>query len=102
MYQGISIEGVSGGFALGFHFNQLIQIHIGASVQSSGTENSWPTRESTEQEVRFLKNSFRRQLSRSFQTGHEEFSWGSAWAKFDPKGFSASAGIRYSSHNTQD
>ncbi|WP_185752733.1 hypothetical protein [Pseudomonas fluorescens] len=94
-YQGISVEGVSGGFALCFHFGRLTEVHIGVSVPSIGTENGWPTRESIEQEVSHLKNSFRRQLSRSFQTDLEKFSWGNVWAKFDAKGFSASTGISY-------
>ena len=94
-YQGISIEGVSGGLALCFHSGRLTEVHIGASVPTTGTENGWPTRESIELEVNFLKNAFRRQLSRSFQTDLERFSWGSAWAKFEEKGFLASAGISY-------
>jgi len=94
-YRGISIEGVSGGFSLCFHSGRLIEVHTGASVPSAGTESGWPTRESIERAVNFIKNVFKRQLSRSFQTDLERFSWGSAWAKCDEKGFLASAGISY-------
>ncbi|MBV4476980.1 hypothetical protein [Pseudomonas botevensis] len=94
-YHGVSIEGVFGGFDLCFHFGRLTAIHIGAVVPSLETENGWPTRKSIELEVNFLKSSLRRQLSRSFLTDLERFSWGSAWATFDEKGFSASAGISY-------
>ncbi|WP_443691240.1 hypothetical protein [Pseudomonas sp.] len=95
VYQGASIDGHPAGFSLCFHSGELIQIHFGLSAPAIDTENDWPTKESIEQEIDFLNDAFSRQLSRSFEHGEAQFSWGTAWARFDAKGFSASSGIRY-------
>jgi hypothetical protein len=94
LYQGVSIDGHPAGFSLCFHSGELIQIHFGLSAPSKPSESGWPTRESIEHEIDFLKDAFSRQLSRSFEDDEAQFSWGTAWAKFNAKGFSASVGIR--------
>jgi hypothetical protein len=94
-YHGISIGGIPGAIALCFHAGRLIEAHIGLSIPNAGTENAWPSKELIEWEVQSLRSSLMQQLSRPFQTDVETFSWGSAWANFDAKAFSASAGVKY-------
>jgi hypothetical protein len=58
-------------------------------------EDRWPTEETSKREVCVMRSMLRKQLGRQFASGEEEFPWGAAWAKFDIKGFVASAGLHY-------
>lgn len=94
-YSGVSINGVPSSFALCFYAGRLMEVHLGLSPSNEATNNVWPSQESVERDVDFLRDSLRQQLSRSFESGTETFPWGSAWVTFDAKAFSLSAGVRY-------
>ncbi len=42
-----------------------------------------------------MKRALGAALGRKLAGGRARFNWGEAWARFDPKGFMASSGIRY-------
>ncbi|MDV9040737.1 hypothetical protein [Stenotrophomonas sp. RAC2] len=46
-------------------------------------------------EVAFMRRTLGAALGRKLAGGYTQFDWGEAWARFDPKGFMASSGIRY-------
>ena len=83
------------GLSAGFKDGALVEVNWGVSLPNSPTEVGWPTREAIEQEVCFVRAALSEKLSRSFSSGLEQFPWGTVWSQFDPKGFTASAGVRY-------
>lgn len=95
MYQGFELDGASAGLALCFHLKKLTEIHVGVDLPNLKMESGWPTEEAIHQQIRFLQKALGKQLLRSFKHGHEDFPWGTAWARFDLKGFQATAGLRY-------
>ena len=83
------------GFALCFLSDKLVEVHLGVSLPSIELIDGWPTKQAIDQEVNFTRREMQRQLGRTFASGHEKFKWGVVWSQFDPKGFQASAGVRY-------
>lgn len=83
------------GLALGFHHGTLTEVHLGVALPDTEKNCGWPTRTAIDKEIAFMRKVFHRQLGREFGDRLEAFSWGVAWSGFDPKGFTATAGIRY-------
>jgi hypothetical protein len=81
--------------ALGFRQGALTQINFGVVLPHVTLELGWPTREAIDDEISFVRSVFRDQLQREFGDKPEHFGWGVVWSGFDPKGFTATAGIRY-------
>lgn len=94
-YHGFKLNDESAGLSLCFHCGKLAAVHLGVTLPNMKLEDGWSTKESIGREVEFLRKALGDQLCRSFDNGQEEFSWGTAWALFDAKGFLASAGARY-------
>lgn len=97
-YGGVSFGGEPCGFGLCFHEGRLTQLSFGVSLPGTKLEGGWPTQEAIDEEIAFVRRELARQLDRPFRSGEERFPWGVAWSQFDPKGFQASAGVRYDTH----
>ena len=85
------------GFSLCFHNGFLVSMHFGVSLPDDEDFMEWPTQETSERQVAFIRRVLKKQLGRSFTTGSESFKWGGMWASFDHRGFQASAGLNYAS-----
>lgn len=94
-FHGLSLGGMPCGLALGFHQGALMEVHLGVALPDVKLEGGWPTREAIDAEIAFVRKVFRDQLDREFGDKPEHFKWGVAWSGFDPKGFMATAGVRY-------
>lgn len=91
----LSFFGEPCALSVGFKDGALTEVHLGVALPNAPTKSGWPTREAIEQEICFVRSALSKELSRSFSSGRENFSWGEVWSLFDPKGFMASAGVRY-------
>ncbi|TFZ44288.1 hypothetical protein E5C33_14965 [Stenotrophomonas maltophilia] len=91
----LSLGGVPAGISLCFHGQQLDMVTLGVSLPGATLEDGWPTQATIDAEVAFMKRTLSAALGRKLAGGHARFDWGEAWARFDPKGFMASSGIRY-------
>lgn len=98
MFHKVNFGGQPCGFALCFHQGLLTEIRIGVSLPNAVTEGGWPTKDAIDKEIAFAKAELGRQLSRPFNSDYESFPWGEVWSQFDPKGFQASAGLRYAAN----
>ncbi|WP_242892517.1 hypothetical protein [Stenotrophomonas maltophilia] len=94
--QRLSLGGAPAGISLGFHGQQLDRVTMGVDLPDATLEDGWPTQAAIDAEVAFMRRTLATALGRKLAGGHARFSWGEAWARFDPKGFMASSGIRYS------
>lgn len=94
-FNGLMFAGQACGLSICFHHGHLREIHWGVVLPGAKMESGWPTREAIEQEVAFVRAALSKIFSRSFSSGHEQFTWGQVWSVFDPKGFLASSGLRY-------
>jgi hypothetical protein len=83
------------GLAICFHREALTELHFGVALPDAVLEGGWPTRSTIDKEVAFMRAQLGTVFSRSFSKGEEAFDWGVVWSCFDPKGFSASTGLRY-------
>ena len=95
LFKGVSLGGIPAAFSACFHNGLLTEVHLGASLPTLKLEDGWPTRESIDEEVAFVRGALAAQLGCELTSGHARFSWGEVWSKFDAKGFLASAGISY-------
>lgn len=91
----VAFGGRPGGLSLCFHQGKLEMVTLGVSLPDDELLEGWPTEESSMRQVMFLRKELERQLLVTFQQGVARFSWGSAWSRFDPKGFMATAGVAY-------
>ena len=71
-------------------------VAMGVSLPGAPLEDGWPTQAAIDAEVAFMRRILATALGRKLTGGLARFDWGEAWARFDPKGFMASSGIRYS------
>ena len=94
-FHGLTFNAKPCGLSLCFHLGKLQSAHFGIALQNASLESGWPTREAINAEISFIRQTLAQSFSRSFSTGREQFSWGTVWSVFDPKGFQASSGIRY-------
>ncbi|WP_093999865.1 hypothetical protein [Stenotrophomonas sp. CC120222-04] len=91
----LSLGGAPAGISLCFHGQQLDMVTMGVSLPGAALEDGWPTQSAIDAEVAFMRRTLATALGRKLTGGHARFDWGEAWARFDPKGFMASSGIRY-------
>jgi len=68
---------------------------MSVSLPGATLEDGWPTQAAIDAEVAFMRRTLGAALGCKLSGGHAHFNWGEAWARFDPKGFMASSGIRY-------
>lgn len=92
----LSLGGAPAGISLCFHGQQLDRVTMGADLPGATLEDGWPTQATIDAEVAFMRRTLATALGRKLAGGCARFDWGEAWARFDPKGFVASSGIRYS------
>ncbi|MGE8267952.1 MAG: hypothetical protein ACN6PT_03180 [Stenotrophomonas geniculata] len=91
----LSLGGAPAGISLCFHGQQLDMVTMGVDLPGATLEDGWPTQAAIDAEVAFMRRTLGAALGRKLAGGHARFGWGEAWARFDPKGFMASSGIRY-------
>jgi hypothetical protein len=91
----LKIGGHPGVAALCFFESRLASVSIGVELPDQELYEDWPTRESSQREVAFMKKFLKAQLGKKSVGGAIDMPWGVAWASFDEKGFCASAGLRY-------
>jgi hypothetical protein len=91
----LSLGGAPAGISLCFHGQQLDMVTMGVDLPGATLEDGWPTQAAIDAEVAFMRRTLATALGRKLAGGHARFDWGEAWARFDPKGFMASSGIRY-------
>ncbi len=92
----LSLGGAPAGISLCFHGQQLDMVTMGVDLPGATLEDGWPTQAAIDAEVAFMRRTLATALGRKLAGGCARFNWGEAWARFDPKGFMASSGIRYS------
>lgn len=78
-----------------FHKRKLAEIHFNVNLPNVTVEHGWPTQESIDNEIEFVRKIFGNQLKRRFRDKEQRFNWGVVWSAFDSRGFRATAGIRY-------
>ncbi len=91
----LSLGGAPAGISLCFFGQQLNMVTMGVDLPGATLEDGWPTQAAIDAEVAFMRRTLGAALGRKLAGGHARFDWGEAWARFDPKGFMASSGIRY-------
>ncbi|CAM0119717.1 hypothetical protein [Stenotrophomonas sp. GD03958] len=91
----LSLGGAPAGISLCFFGQQLDMVTMGVDLPGATLEDGWPTQAAIDAEVAFMRRTLGAALGRKLAGGHARFDWGEAWARFDPKGFMASSGIRY-------
>jgi len=91
----LSLGGVPAGISLCFFGQQLDMVTIGVDLPGATLEDGWPNQAAMDAEVPSMRRTLGAALGRKLAGGHARFDWGEAWARFDPKGFMASSGIRY-------
>ncbi|AYG57823.1 hypothetical protein CCGE525_02610 [Rhizobium jaguaris] len=99
-YEWLQLRGLAfgkhpAGLSLCFHHGKLISSDWGVSLPGAPMEGGWPTQQAIDQEIAFVRRILTALFQTELTTGALEFSWGTVWSKFDPKGFLASHGIRY-------
>ncbi|HEL4113858.1 TPA: hypothetical protein UM343_004035 [Stenotrophomonas maltophilia] len=92
----LSLGGAPAGISLCFHGPQLDMVTMGVDLPGATLEDGWPTKAAIDAEVAFMRRTLATALGQKLAGGCARFDWGEAWARFDPKGFMASSGIRYS------
>ncbi|HIE0128749.1 TPA: hypothetical protein ACXI73_003877 [Stenotrophomonas maltophilia] len=92
----LSLGGAPAGISLCFHGQRLDMVTMSVDLPGATLEDGWPTQAAIDAEVAFMRRTLATALGRKLAGGHARFGWGEAWARFDPKGFMASSGIRYS------
>lgn len=78
-----------------FHLGKLSEMSFGVSLRAPDQISNWPIRATREREIEFVRQQLRTQLDRAFESGVEQFAWGSIWSVFDERGQQASSGLRY-------
>jgi len=94
-FHGFDLGGKPCWLSLGFHDGLLNMVLIGVGLPGAEEEDGWPTQKAIDNEIAFVRQALGKQLGRHFGNGDVTFPWGTAWSRFDPKGFAASAGLRY-------
>jgi hypothetical protein len=83
----------SASLSLCFLNEKLNMLTIEIALPDDEEDHNWPTEATSQRQVEFMRKELERQLS--CKLDKQNFSWGSAWANFDIKGFMASAGIHF-------
>ncbi|TIK69216.1 hypothetical protein E4416_04540 [Stenotrophomonas maltophilia] len=91
----LSLGGAPAGISLCFHGQYLDMVTMSVDLPGATLDDGWPSQAAINAEVAFMRRTLGAALGRTLSGGHARFGWGEAWARFDPKGFMASSGIRY-------
>lgn len=83
-------------FNLCFLTDVLERITFSVALPNERLEQNWPTRESSEREVKFVRLQLNAQIQYDLTTNQTEYPWGSVYSYFDEKGFMAASGLHYS------
>lgn len=94
-FSGFDFGGMPCWLSVGFHDGLLHMVLMGVGLPGAEEEDGWPTQKAIDNEIAFMRRALGKQLGRSFGNAPESFPWGTAWSRFDPKGFMASAGVSY-------
>ncbi len=89
---GLMFGGAAATLALCLHDGRLSQAAWSANLP--GAPRS-PTRDSIKHEVRFVRTVLSREVGFMTSAASKTFPWGEIWSRFDPKGATASHGLRY-------
>jgi len=89
---GLAFGGAPATLALCFHDGRFEQASWSVELPGTETEGGWPTREAVDREVSFVRDV----LIREMDIRPGDLPWGKIWSQFDPRGFLASHGLRYS------
>ncbi len=92
---GLTFGNHPAGLSLCFHHGKLIGADWGVSLPGASMEGGWPTQQAIDQEIAFVRQILATLFQREMTTHALEFSWGTVWSEFDPKGFLAAHGMRY-------
>lgn len=92
----LSFAGYDAGLSLCFHQGRLSQASWSVSLPKAESEAGRPTREAIEEEIGFVRAALARDIGLPPGESGMRFDWGEVWSEFDPKGFLASNGLRYS------
>lgn len=93
--KGFSFGDLPCGLGLCFSQGEVCQLSFGVVLPDIELVDGWPTRDSSQREVQFIRAQLSKQLKRSFASGTERFQWGSVWSMFDERGQQAASGLRY-------
>lgn len=94
-FSGFDFGGMRCWLSAGFHDGLLNQVFMGVGLPGAEEEDGWPTQKAIDNEIAFMRRTLHKQLGRNFGNHEVSFPWGTAWSRFDPKGFMASAGVSY-------
>ncbi|MGV3682802.1 MAG: hypothetical protein ACO1PM_24245 [Acidovorax sp.] len=94
-FSGFEFGGMPCWLSVGFHEGLLTMVLLGVGLPGAEEEDGWPTQKAIDNEIAFVRRALGKQLGRTFGHAPEAFPWGTAWSRFDPKGFMASAGVDY-------
>ncbi|MFC5430781.1 hypothetical protein ACFPTO_18545 [Paraburkholderia denitrificans] len=91
----LTFAGLPCGLGLCFYAEELSELSFGVSLPAPELIDGWPNRATSEREIEFVREELKTQMNRSFDSGVEQFGWGSVWCLFDERGQQASSGLRY-------
>ncbi|MGH8054807.1 MAG: hypothetical protein ACREP4_12900 [Stenotrophomonas sp.] len=94
-FHGVTFGGHPCGFALCFFHGSMTQLHFSVMLPNTEIESGWPTKGAIDDEIAFVRKELSAQLRTTIADHGSTFSWGVAWSTFDPRGFQASSGVRY-------
>jgi hypothetical protein len=89
--RGVTFGGQPASLALCFNNDRLAEASWSVQLPSAPEEDGWPSREAIDAEIAFVG----RTLATEMGLAAKRQPWGSVWSVFDPKGYSASNGVRY-------
>jgi len=92
-FGGLAFGGAACDLALCFFEERLVEVSWNVALPDAEMEDGWPSRQASEDAVRFVRQVLTTQLERSPDAG--AFSWGRVWSQFDPKAGLAAHGLRY-------
>jgi hypothetical protein len=92
---GLALGGAPASLGLCYFEGRLTMATWSVDLPDAPAEGGWPTREAIDAEVDFVLGELRRQLGRGFARDEESFAWGWAYSSYDPRGDTASSGLRY-------
>lgn len=91
----LRLQEMRASMSLCFFEERLTQVMLGVALPDDEEEEGWPTEQTSQRHVGFLRRALGKQLGQDMASGRAELPWGTVWAHFDMKGFMATAGVRY-------
>lgn len=91
----LRLQEMQASMSLCFFEGRLTQVMLSVALPDDEDEEGWPTEQTSLRHVSFLRRALGKQLGHDMASGRVELPWGTVWARFDIKGFMATAGVRY-------